>query len=744
MRKTLRNRLLLRFFLVIALFTSGVVLTLFNVENVSKRTKLLLDNYWQDNNLIAQVHNLLSDVALFLNLPPSHPDTTVTLKQLDDKISNLIAQIAISSFREDFRNKQIAHLRQLKSGLAAPVEVLRRLEQQNQAADAALQPLLDEAARLHRPDLALDLTIAVLAYRDFYTTTNPSDLEIYRQQIKRIGLHPFPPRMDEQFEVFRQGGEAVFARRIELRDSREQLVSQIKTLSASLKERTEQYAKEEVYPVREKIEADLSSITEILLTAVVLGGLLALGMAVLFSQRISRPMERATVALTRIERGDLDARVDPSGNDEIDLIGRSINSLAVSLRQTLDDLHQTVQRLSDSEESYRQIAEQRLELERIINASPTVAFLCRVEEGFPIAYMSDSIDQFGIQAKSFRAGDFTIMQLIHPDDRLRVTAAFNKRLDDTKTQESFEEFRIRTATGETRWVDCRLQAQRDAQGAATHLQGVLLDITEKTRLREQAAQASRLVSLGELAAGVAHEINNPNAMILLNATVLKEVGEGMLRLLDDLWRERGELDLGRIPYARLRTEIPRLQGEVLEAAGRIRRIVEDLREFARSEPPELRQEVDLNTIVQAAVRLTGSALKKATDHFSADYAVELPALKGHSQRLEQVVVNLLINACQALPDRQKSITVKTAFSPKERAICLTVKDEGVGIAQSNLPHVTDPFFTTRREQGGTGLGLSVSARIIKEHGGRLEIDSAPGAGTEMRIILPLTAVELIT
>jgi polar amino acid transport system substrate-binding protein len=183
---------------------------------------------------------------------------------------------------------------------------------------------------------------------------------------------------------------------------------------------------------------------------------------------------------------------------------------------------------------------------------------------------------------------------------------------------------------------------------------------------------------------------------------------------------------------------------VLEAAGRIRRIVEDLREFARSEPPELRQEVDLNTIVQAAVRLTGSALKKATDHFSADYAVELPALKGHSQRLEQVVVNLLINACQALPDRQKSITVKTAFSPKERAICLTVKDEGVGIAQSNLPHVTDPFFTTRREQGGTGLGLSVSARIIKEHGGRLEIDSAPGAGTEMRIILPLTAVELIT
>lgn len=743
MRRTLRNRLLLRFFLVIALFTSGVVVTLFIVEEVSERTKLLLDNYWQDNNLIAQVHNLLGDVALFLNLSPSHPDTTATLQQLDDKIDNLIAQITVSTLRKDFRDKQIAQLRQLKANLASPVEVLQRLEQQNQAADAALQPLLAEATRLQRRDIVLDLTIAVLAYRDYYTTANPSDLEIFRQQIKRIGQHSFPPRMAAQFEAFRQGGEAVFARRIELRDSREQIVTQIKGLSAGLKERTEQYAKEEVYPVREKVEAGLSSIPDILLTAVVLGGLLALGMAVLFSQRISVPLETAAVALARIEKGDLEARVEPSGNDEIDLIGRSVNSLAISLHETLDHLHATVKRLRESEEQYRLIAEERLELERIINASPTVAFLCRVEKGFPVAYMSGSIDQFGFQAKSFRSGGMTIMQLIHADDQARVAAIFNKRLDDTKSQESFGEFRIRTVAGETRWVDCRLQTQRDAQGGATHLQGVLLDITEKIRLREQAAQASRLVSLGELAAGVAHEINNPNAMILLNAAVLKEVGEGMLRLLDDLWRERGDLDLGRIPYARLRTEIPRLQDEVLEAAGRIRRIVEDLREFARSEPPELRLEVDFNSIVQAAVRLTGSALKKATAHFSADYAADLPRFKGHAQRLEQVVVNLLINACQALSDRQKGIAVKTAFLARERALCLTVQDEGRGIAPVNLPHVTDPFFTTRREQGGTGLGLSVSARIIKEHGGRLEIDSTPGTGTEMRVILPLTAEGVI-
>ena len=335
----------------------------------------------------------------------------------------------------------------------------------------------------------------------------------------------------------------------------------------------------------------------------------------------------------------------------------------------------------------------------------------------------------------------TVLDLVHPEDRTRVEAMITRQVEGWEGREFFQEFRIRTGRGEVRWVDCRLLVQRDAQGLATHLQGVLLDITEKVRLREQAAQASRLASLGELAAGVAHEINNPNATILLNAAVLKEIGEGMLLYLDQLCQERGELAVGRMPYARLRAEIPRLQAEVLEAAGRIRRIVEDLKEFAGAEPPEFRQTLDLNAVVQAAVRLTGNALKKATDCFTAEYADDLPLLKGHAQRLEQVVVNLLMNACQALPDRQRRIAVRTGGLEQERALYLEVSDEGVGIAPADLPHVTDPFFTTRRERGGTGLGLSVSARIIKEHDGRLDITSDPGRGTTVRIVLPLADKE---
>lgn len=741
MRRSLRKRLLTSYLILVALFAGGVMLTLFSVSKLGEQTEQLVDRYWHDNNLIANIHSLLSEVALFLNLSPENPETAAAQRELQGKIDQLIRQIADSTFREEFRSEQVAQLNQLKVSLAGPVEVLNRLERQNQAADEALHPLVAEATRRNRPDLARELTIAALAYRDYYITANPSDLEIFRQQMARLVPHPISAVFARQLAEFRNHGEAVFARRLELRASREQVVAQIRNLSDNLRERTELYAQQVIYPAREEIQASLAVIPNILLAAVVISGLAALGTSLLLARRISVPMERAAVALRRIEQGDLAARVEVAGNDEIDTLGRAINSLAVSLRQTLEDLHSTVQRLSESEERYRQIADQRLDLERIINASPTLAFLCRVENGYPVNFVSESLTQFGYQPADLLQQRMTVLQLVHPADRPRVEAVIDRHVADRNSREFFQEFRIQASHGELRWVDCRLLVQRDPQGAATHLQGVLLDITEKIRLREQAAQASRLASLGELAAGVAHEINNPNATILLNAAVLKELGEGMLRLLDELWRERGELALGRMPYARLREEIPRLQSEVLDAAGRIRRIVEDLKEFAGAQPPEFRQALDLNAVVQAAVRLTGNALKKATDELLLECSAELPLLKGHAQRLEQVVVNLLMNACQALPDRQRRIAVRTGRMSAERALFLEVSDEGVGIAPADLPHVTDPFFTTRRESGGTGLGLSVSARIVKEHDGRLDITSIPGRGTTVRVVLPLADEE---
>ncbi|HKK00576.1 MAG TPA: ATP-binding protein, partial [Desulfuromonadales bacterium] len=240
-----------------------------------------------------------------------------------------------------------------------------------------------------------------------------------------------------------------------------------------------------------------------------------------------------------------------------------------------------------------------------------------------------------------------------------------------------------------------------------------------------------------LAAGVAHEINNPNALILLNAPILAEAFSDVEPILEDYFEENGDFPVGRLGYQRMRDELPRLLDGINGSARRIKRIVEDLKDFVRQDNDTFDEQIDLNAVVQAAVRLVGNVIKKSTHRFSAEYTSGLPPLHGHAQGIEQVVVNLIVNACQALPAPDCSIVVTTGCDAGRGEVFCEVRDEGSGIAPENLPFLTDPFFTTRREEGGTGLGLSVSARIVKEHDGSLVFDSQPGSGTIVTLAFPV-------
>ncbi|WP_245803979.1 transporter substrate-binding domain-containing protein [Geothermobacter hydrogeniphilus] len=253
--------------------------------------------------------------------------------------------------------------------------------------------------------------------------------------------------------------------------------------------------------------------------------------------------------------------------------------------------------------------------------------------------------------------------------------------------------------------------------------------------QQQLIQADKLSSLGVLVSGVAHEINNPNGLILLNLPLLKKAWDDTGPLLDEHYRQQGDFKLGWLNYSRMREEIPQMLEEMQQGAGRIRRIVEDLKDFARRDDAELDDAVDLNEVAAAALRLVDNSLKKATDHFRAELANDLPPFVGNAQRIEQVVVNLLINACQALTDKGQAIRLRTALQDDGRLL-LEIVDQGRGIDPEHLPKLTDPFFTTRRDHGGTGLGLSVSAGIVEEHGGQLEFASTPGQGTRVRLLLP--------
>ncbi len=282
---------------------------------------------------------------------------------------------------------------------------------------------------------------------------------------------------------------------------------------------------------------------------------------------------------------------------------------------------------------------------------------------------------------------------------------------------------------------------KDGSGRVTGVIRFASDITEKTRLREENLRSGRLAALGELSAGVAHEINNPNGLILMSVPTLRDAFADAWPILDDYCRNHGGLELGGIDYAVMREEIPALLCEMTDGARRIKRIVEDLKNFARPQDHETDASFDLNEAVARALRLVATPLGRASERFTCELAPGSLPVRGVSQRIEQVLVNLVLNACQALPSPDRGLWVRTRRDPQGESALVEVQDEGCGIAPEHLSHITDPFFTTRREAGGTGLGLSVSARIVREHQGVLEFSSRPGRGTTVVVRLPLCPTE---
>ena len=259
--------------------------------------------------------------------------------------------------------------------------------------------------------------------------------------------------------------------------------------------------------------------------------------------------------------------------------------------------------------------------------------------------------------------------------------------------------------------------------------------------QQQLIQADKMAALGVLVSGVAHEINNPNGLILLNMPVMIEAFRDAEPILEEYFKTHGDFDFAGLRYSRMREALPRLMNQMHEGSRRVKVIVEDLTDFARQQEPGSTSDVDLNEMVRAALRLIDNLIEKSTDHFSVVYGDDIPMIRGSAQRIEQVIVNLLMNACQALPGPDRAINLATFVDHEENAVVIEVRDEGTGIRPEHLPRLTDPFFTTKRESGGTGLGLSVSTGIVKEHGGALDFTSTPGTGTTVRLTLPIPGKE---
>jgi PAS domain S-box-containing protein len=290
-------------------------------------------------------------------------------------------------------------------------------------------------------------------------------------------------------------------------------------------------------------------------------------------------------------------------------------------------------------------------------------------------------------------------------------------------------------------LDISLSTWTTAHG--TYVTGMIRDLTARKHLEEQTRQqelqliqANKLTALGTLVSGVAHEVNNPNQLVLMNTQMLADTWDDAVPILDAYAQAAGDFRLGGLPYPELRDTLPLLIQDLHAGAQHIARIIDDLRNFARPCAHRCQEPVCLNDAVQHGVRLLRHLIQRKTTQFQVALAESLPPVWGDAQHLAHVVVNLVVNALEALPDAGCGVRVATRYVPGDHSLVLEVADQGVGIAPQHLARLCDPFFTTKAARGGTGLGLAITATLVHAHGGRLTFQSAPGQGTCVCVTLP--------
>jgi len=260
------------------------------------------------------------------------------------------------------------------------------------------------------------------------------------------------------------------------------------------------------------------------------------------------------------------------------------------------------------------------------------------------------------------------------------------------------------------------------------------DITLEKTYEQQLQQADKLASLGQLVSGIGHEINNPNQFIRGNIKIMKQAIEDMLPIVDAYYKDHPDLKVARLKYDFFRKHINTLVDDMGHGSERIKGIVEGLKRFARRDEGLLIDTVDVNTLIEATARLVHNEVHKRAE-IKLELASGLPSFTGNSQKIEQVLVNLIVNAGQAMYDERKgSITVRTR--QENSHVVIEVQDNGQGMNEKTINQIFDPFFTTKRAKGGTGLGLAIAYRIIEEHKGRFSVNSKQGVGTTFVIKIP--------
>ncbi|HEY6338926.1 MAG TPA: ATP-binding protein, partial [Candidatus Sulfotelmatobacter sp.] len=295
------------------------------------------------------------------------------------------------------------------------------------------------------------------------------------------------------------------------------------------------------------------------------------------------------------------------------------------------------------------------------------------------------------------------------EDHSPELASLNRDVASGNKAFASTEYGARHHDGSWRTMRASASPLVDAEAKLTGVIISVRDITLERKLEQQVVQSERLAAMGAMIGGVAHELNNPLTTIL-----------GVSDLLQDKATDESA-----------RKQLGMLQQQARRAA----EIVKDLTYFSRPPAPG-KTGINLTEVVDRTLTLYAYSLRK--NNITVDFLREpgLPYAQGDPQQLMQVFLNLIVNAEQAIREARESGTLRIRLGKSDNSVWATFQDDGTGIPAENLPHIFDPFYTTKRPGRGTGLGLSICKSVMKEHSGNVEAANAPGGGAVFTVTLP--------
>jgi PAS domain S-box-containing protein len=477
------------------------------------------------------------------------------------------------------------------------------------------------------------------------------------------------------------------------------------------------------------------------------------GLIYLGSRKITYPIRKLSDVVQRLGEGRFEARVAVSAAvTELDILVRGINNMAEKLHQEQLKLQQETARL--------------IEAQRIAHLGNWEWDVANNTMG-----CSDEIFRiFGLAPQQLVATYDVFMQAVHPEDRQAVESKVREALERGYSYSL--DHRILLPDGTVRFVHEQAEISRNEDGLAVKMQGTMQDITEDKRIeleaqqrmlelthvnaelhelnarlkqtQSQLMQSEKMASIGILAAGVAHEINNPIGYIQSNLGVLADYVASLLAVLDAYEKAKLALSDRREQFAGvselerdadlayLKRDVVALLGESQEGVDRVKQIVRNLKDFSRIDTEEKWMQEDIHHGLDSTLSVIWNELKYKCEVVK-EYG-ELPLVECLLPQLNQVFMNLLVNAAQAIEIKGR-ITIRTGT--RNDQVWIEIADSGKGIPPENLNRIFDPFFTTKPVGEGTGLGLSVSFSIIQKHHGKFEVESTPGKGAVFRVILPI-------